>query len=114
MEYLLKLNVRKEELEMEIRAALKEGYQLKTEVTRAPGQIRIPGLDVTVFGFNVRDLQTGNCASYIAVGYEDAGTAKYRIHGFLEPYCPKCNVSHTFTQAGKYCSKCGTMVKYRI
>lgn len=114
MDYLLKLRVREGELEKGIRTALEEEYQLKTEVTRAPEQIRIPGLDVSVLGFNVRDLHTSGCAAYIAVGYEDAETGKYRIHGFLESYCPKCNVSYTFMPAAKYCSKCGTTIEYRI
>ncbi len=114
MEYILKLRVKKEDLESEIHTGLLEGYQIDTEVTKAPGELQIPGLDTFVLGFNVRDKQTGNCSTYVAIGYEDATEAKYRVFGYLEKYCPKCKIGHSLSNAGKFCKDCGTKLQYRI
>jgi hypothetical protein len=111
MEYLLKLRVRKEDLADEIKTSLDREYGMRCEVTNGVGEVRIPGLDTTILGFNVRDLRTGNCAAFIAIGYED--DAKYRIYGMVYSYCPKCDCDYGF-DFSDYCKNCGTRLINQI
>jgi len=116
MEYLLKIEgVRKEKLPSAIVEGMKEEYGVKVTVIPAFGEIRAPGIDTIVTGFSVRDDNyTGDVVLFLAVGYEDTVSAKYRIYGYLTPYCPSCGVSFSFRDAGRFCKHCGTRIEYRI
>ncbi|RLI16679.1 hypothetical protein DRO41_01085 [Candidatus Bathyarchaeota archaeon] len=112
MKYLLKLRVRKNALSDEITGGLKSVYNVDAAVTPAEGELQVPGLDVIVKAFNVRDNRTGSCAVFLAVGYEDTTWVKYRIYGDLYTYCPKCKV--LVDEGGKYCRVCGAKIEYQI
>jgi len=110
VEYLLKLRVKRGHLTKEITEGLKEEYGIETKVMPQKGEIEFTGLGYMALGFEVYDEESRASAPFLAVGYD----GKYRIYGYLEPYCSRCNLSFSFSKVGKYCGDCGERIKYRV
>lgn len=110
MEYLLKLHANSVSLATEVKKALYDEYRLDVAVGEIGSLNHHDNKLVWLEVVNSRKEQI----ELIAVGYDEGNgwSAKYRIFGHIEKYCPSCKVFRNLSAAGRFCSICGAEHQY--